>query len=209
MTHKLTVSVLSAALVLSLMAGCGISTDSAIQESSADGLQTFGVAVDPSAEPSRNAEVSPSVSTQQAAGNTDPMGQSDDGEAGEATPAASAETTASPSTRPSASRNTASPSTAPAASPASSANISPPAPASTASYETVAQYVGKQFSELVAAEGYPSSTEYDYIDEEDPSKGEIGTLYYDGFTVTTRRDADGEIITAITPDTSSQPDEDE
>ena len=42
-------------------------------------------------------------------------------------------------------------------------------------------------------------SDYEYVDEEDPSQGEIGTLYFaDGFTVTTRRNDSGETITAIT-----------
>ena len=60
------------------------------------------------------------------------------------------------------------------------------------------EYVGKQLSELIDKLGYPVRSEYDYVDEEDPTKGEIGTFYFSGgFTVTTLRNSDGEVITGI------------
>jgi hypothetical protein len=55
--------------------------------------------------------------------------------------------------------------------------------------------------------GYPTRSDYEYIDETDPDKGEIGTLFFQGFTATTRRDSNGEIVTAVTPGTDTQSEE--
>jgi hypothetical protein len=73
--------------------------------------------------------------------------------------------------------------------------------------DEVAAYIGKSLSELVEDVGYPTRSDYEYIDETDPDKGEIGTLFFDGFTATTRRDDDGEIVTAVTPGTDTQSEE--
>ena len=40
--------------------------------------------------------------------------------------------------------------------------------------------------------------DYEPVDEDDPSLGEIGTYYYDGFTVITKKMPDGtETVTAV------------
>ena len=86
----------------------------------------------------------------------------------------------------------------PAVSPSTSPTITPPQPATTATYDEVMEYVGKQLTELVDALGMPVRSDYDYVDKNDPSQGEIGTLYFSsGFTITTLRNGDGEVITGI------------
>ena len=60
--------------------------------------------------------------------------------------------------------------------------------------------MGQPLSDLIADLGYPIRSDYEDVDEDDPDAGKIGTLYFDGFTVTTLRDNDGETITAVTPD---------
>jgi hypothetical protein len=68
-------------------------------------------------------------------------------------------------------------------------------------------YIGKSLSDLIDGVGYPTRSDYEYIDETDPDKGEIGTLFFQGFTATTRRDSNGEIVTAVTPGTDTQSEE--
>jgi hypothetical protein len=64
----------------------------------------------------------------------------------------------------------------------------------------VKAYVGKSLTSLISDLGLPSSSDYEPIDENDPDKGDIGTLYFDGFTVTTQRNADSETITSVNED---------
>lgn len=213
MTEKRLVPMIAAVLAALLLAGCGISTESNVDSSAPEGLQTFGVAVNPSAEPSKAQEVTPAVSGNGENTNGQP-GQTDEGENGSpngtdgdnqggttgngATPKPTA--TAKPTNKPNPT-----PTTSPANPPISSPSITPPAPASSATYDDVSKYVGKQLTELVADMGYPVRSDYEYVDDEDPTQGEIGTLYFSGgFTVTTRRDDSGEIITAITPGSIAQ-----
>lgn len=59
--------------------------------------------------------------------------------------------------------------------------------------------MGQPLKKLIEDCGYPSSSSYDYIDEDDPDLGEYGMLYYVGFTVKTRRDSSGETIISVTP----------
>lgn len=186
-----------AVLTALILAGCG-STDNSHTESSVEpGLQTFGVAVNPSAQPSTG-EVLPEIS----ATTTETTNVGGTGVATEdnavASTAPSEAPTPTPSKTPSGSgSSTAAPSAT--VSPSSSPNIAPPAPVSTATADDVEQYIGKSFSQLVDDLGYPNSSSYDYVDEDDPSKGEIGTIYYSDFTVTTRRENGTETVTAVTP----------
>ena len=201
MNHKRLIPMLAAALTVLLLAGCGVGGESVQDSSTPEGLQTFGVAVNPSAQPSMAQEVIPSVSTNGTIGG-EPE-QNEQGESVSASPSTSQSTTTGGSTtaKPSATTtptkkpsNTTQPSTAPTTSP----TITPPQPATTATYDEVMQYVGKQLSELVDALGYPVRSDYDYVDEDDPTQGEIGTFYFSGgFTVTTLRNSDGEVITGI------------
>ena len=192
MNHKRLIPILAAVLAVLMLAGCGIGRESVQDNSTPEGLQTFGVAVNPSAQPSMAQEVSPNVTMPDGSTGGEP-GQNDQGENGGTT---------SPS--PSQSGNNGGNggnnggSTTPTVSPSTSPAVSPPQPASTATYDEVMQYVGKQLTELVDALGLPVRSEYDYVDEDDPTKGEIGTFYFSGgFTVTTLRNSDGEVITGI------------
>ena len=200
MNHKRLIPILAAALTVILMAGCGVGGGSVQDSTTPEGLQTFGVAVDPSAQPSMAQEVAPNVTS---IGTTD--GEPEQNEQGESvspspsqTTTTGGETTAKPSATATPTKkpgNTTQPTTAPTTSP----SITPPQPATTATYDEVKQYVGKQLSELVDALGYPVRSDYDYVDEDDPTQGEIGTFYFSGgFTVTTLRNSDGEVITGIT-----------
>ena len=204
MTHKRIVPVCAVVLAALLLAGCGISSESAVDNSTPEGLQTFGVMLDPSAQPSMSQEVNPAATNSDGTTVGQP-GQSDEGENGTPSPAVSADTTETGGSGTSTPKPTSvggtSATAQPSAQPSASASptISPPAPASTATYDDVSRFVGSSLSSLVEEEGYPVRSDYEYVDEEDPSQGEIGTLYFaDGFTVTTRRDDSGETITAIT-----------
>lgn len=184
-----------AVLTALILAGCG-STDNSAESSVEPGLQTFGVAVNPSAQPSTG-QVLPEVSASATETVTAPSGGVSTEDDAVASTAPSEEPAPTPSKTPSGSGNSDTPATS--TSPSSSPNIAPPAPVSTATVDDVEQYVGKTLQQLVEDLGYPNSSSYDYVDEDDPSKGEIGTVYYSDFTVTTRR-ADGtETITAVTP----------
>ena len=200
MTRNRFAILLIAVLTAMLLAGCG--NETTMESSAPEGLQTFGVAVNPSTAPSQGqtVEVTPgSATVKDPAGNTTGqesggnVGETDNqGQGGTSTPTApAAPSTQKPST-PSTSNTPVNPTTGPDA-PA----ISPPAPASTATPDEVEEYVGKSLSELIADLGVPSSSDYELIDETDPDAGEIGTLYFNGFTVTTKRTADGEIITEV------------
>ena len=81
MTEKRLVPMVAAVLAVLLLAGCGISTESNVDSTTPEGLQTFGVAVNPSAEPSKAQEVTPAVSGNGEDTNGQP-GQTDEGENG-------------------------------------------------------------------------------------------------------------------------------
>lgn len=186
-----------AVLTALILAGCGSVDDSTVV-SEEPGLQTFGVAVNPSAQPSTG-QVMPGVSASVDAGNTASTGDNvtTDDQNVTVTPSTTAATTTtqSPSTDTSKPASSTAPSAEPSTSP--SANIAPPAPVSSANVDEVRGYIGLTFQQLVEELGYPSSSAYEYIDQNDPDKGEIGTIYYPTFTVTTRR-ADGkEIVTDV------------
>ena len=198
--NKRLIPILAAALTVTLLAGCGVGGGSVQDSTTPEGLQTFGVAVNPSAQPSMAQEVAPNVTS---IDTTD--GEPEQNEQGESvspspsqTTTTGGDTTAKPSATATPTKTpniTTQPTTAPTTSP----SITPPQPATSATYDEVKQYVGKQLSELVDALGYPVRSDYDYVDEDDPTQGEIGTLYFSGgFTVTTLRNSDGEVITGIT-----------
>lgn len=206
MNHKRLIPILAAALTVILLAGCGVGGESVQDNSNQDGLQTFGFAVNPPAQPSKAQEVSPDVTTN---GNTggEPE-QNDQGESVSPSPSSSQNSTSggdTTTTKPTSTATptkaptpTTQPSSEPTTSPTTSPVVSPPKPATSATYDEVMQYVGKQLSELIDELGYPVRSDYDYVDEEDPTQGENGTLYFSGgFTVTTLRNSDGEVITGI------------
>lgn len=194
--HRFIVFLLAVVTAL-LVCACGDTTESS---SIPEGLQTFGVAVDPSAQPSTgqvvNGEAAPTSSSQPAA-SSGPMVEGDSPTSTE--PSASPSSTAT--SRPTSSRapSTSSTPNTPDSSPSASPAISPPAPASTATIDEAMAYVGQSLSSLIADLGVPSRSDYEDVDENDPDAGRIGTLYFDGFTVTTLRDENGEVITAVTP----------
>lgn len=114
---------------------------------------------------------------------------------------ASPDTSASPDASPQPSGSDTPVSTPPSGSddPVQSPAISPPAPASTATISEASAYIGKPLSSLIAELGYPYSSDYEDVVEGDPDTDRIGTLYFDGFIVTTLRTADGETVTGVAP----------
>lgn len=196
---KFRISVLCAAMLTVLfLAGCG----DTVQESSApEGIETFGTAVNPSIQPSTgqttpSASGGPSVNVPAPSGN---IGESN------AQPASTPSPSRQPVSEPAeatASHSTPTPSPSPSASPEPSSAlppvVEPPAPATTADSSQAAAFVGRPLSDLFdELGGYSNSSDYELIDEEDPDAGEIGTHYFNGFTVITKRTADSEIITAV------------
>lgn len=203
---KTRLSILILAVVTALiLAGCGTTEDSVSESSVEPGLQTFGVAVNPSAQPSTG-QVMPEVSASNPGTVTSSGGSvstDDQGVSNTASPSTQPDPTQKPSGNGSGSGSgsgTTTPST-PTTSPvvSTSPNIAPPAPVSSATVDDVMKYVGKTFQELVEDLGYPNSSSYEYVDDADPSQGEIGTIYYTDFIVTTRRSDGVETITDVTP----------
>lgn len=205
MTRKRLFLLILAVLTALTLAACGASDDSSVDSSEPQGLQTFGVMVNPSAQPSMGQVVNgtpeddPVVSMDNTIDGTDTQTTPPPGQT-ETTAAPTTEPTTAPSTAPS-SR----PSTPPTAIPVepspspSAPSIAPPPPMSSATVDDVMAYVGRPLTELIEEWGYPSSSDYEYVDDADPSKGEIGTLHFSDFTVTTRRENGVETITAVTP----------
>ena len=204
MTRNRFAILLIAVLTAMLLAGCG--NETTMESSAPEGLQTFGVAVNPSIAPSQGQTVE---ATPGSATVKDPTGEAtgqesganvgatdNQGQSGTPTRTPTPTATAAPSTQkpstPAASNAPANPTTTPDA-----PVISPPAPASTATPDEVKTYVGTSLSELIADLGVPSSSDYEPIDPEDPDAGETGTLYFNGFTVTTKKTADGETILSV------------
>ena len=186
--HRISILLL-AVLTVAIFCACG---DTVETSSEPEGIQTFGMDVDPSSEPNTGEVIG---------GETTPDASSTKNTESSAQPSEST-STSSPSTAPTATRtpSTSTPTSEPSESPSASPAISPPAPASTATADEAAAYVGQPLSDLIADLGYPIRSDYEDVDEDDPDAGKIGTLYFDGFTVTTLRDNDGETITAVTPD---------
>lgn len=203
MTNKRFTLILLAVLTALMLAGCGRTDDSTLDSSSPEGIQTWGVDVDPSAQPSMG-QVMPeiletpedTVDTQDAVTTiTGEDAQTEGDNTGDTEE--EEETTPTPTKKPSSSGSGTSPSASPSASP--SPTIAPPAPMSSATISDVEAYVGRQLSELIEELGYPSRSDYELIDEEDPTQGELGTLYFTDFTVETRRDDSGETVISVTP----------
>ena len=216
MTHKRFLVVLMAVLTALILCACG---DTVEVSSAPDGIDTFGY-VDPSAQPSvaqtvpenndlpaQPSQIAPAASSGPVIEGDTPTSIQPSASVESDTPASAAPSSgnsaaASPTATwtPSSSSDRPVSSDAPAVSdePVSSPAIAPPEQASTASYADAASYVGQSLSALIADLGYPSSSVYEDVDEEDPDTDRIGTLYYDGFTVTTRRTAEGETITGVT-----------
>lgn len=204
MLYKRIILTIMAVIAALLLTACGVSGESDIDDSSPEGLETWGIQPDPSAQPSMGqvndsewqdmAQTSP-VPGETVEGNTGTGngngtgGGTGTGGNGGGTGTVSPKPSTKPSTRPS----------TPSASPSSGPSISPPVGVSTASPEEAEKYVGKQLSDFISALGYSSRSDYEFVDEDDPSKGEIGTHYFpNGYTVTTLRNSDGETITAVT-----------
>lgn len=195
--HRISILLL-AVLTVAIFCACG---DTVETSSEPEGIQTFGMDVDPSSEPNTG-EVIGGETTPDASSTKNPSGPVVEGDTESSAQPSESTSTSSPSTAPTATRppSTSTPTSEPSESPSASPAISPPAPASTATADEAAAYVGQPLSDLIADLGYPIRSDYEDVDEDDPDAGKIGTLYFDGFTVTTLRDNDGETITAVTPD---------
>lgn len=197
MKKFLTSVLLLAALTALILAGCG---NNNIEDSVPEELNAFGVTVNPSAVPSTGefaaaTSSSPNIAVPNSSkkpGNVE--GEHEvQGSAAPASPSPTRATTPVSTPRPSTV-----PTVPPQPSPSDSVIPSPPASESGASADQARAYIGKTREELFTALGYPSSTDYEPIDEEDPSKGDIGTLYFAaGFTVTTERVNGVETVTAV------------
>ena len=193
-------------LILWALAGCGIG-DSSVVDSPPEALQTFGVQVNPSAQPSMG-QVMPGTPTADAEAPITGENSIDGNDVEHIDPYVSTapEAELSPPSgngSGSGSYNPGSPTIEP--SPSNSPTIAPPAPMSSATVDDVMDYVGEPLSKLIEDLGYPSSSDYELVDDTAPSKGEIGTLYFKDFIVKTRREGGNEIITAVTPKESPSP----
>lgn len=200
MTKKIICFLLAVLTVMSL-AACGTEVASSVESSAPEALQTFGNQVDPSAQPSAGEIISgdpaPLPSTDPETGTVaegDAVPGSTGGQISESeTVATSAAPSASPTTSPAATK---APTTTTTTSP--SPTIAPPEPVSSATADDATKFIGKTLSEFISAHGYPESSDYEYIDEEDPDAGEIGTIVFNGFVVKTKKTAEGEVITSVT-----------
>lgn len=192
MKKILTTVLLLAALTALILTGCG---NNNTEDSLPEELNQFGsVAVIPSAVPST--EVAPQSSGVLAVPTTKEPGKLGETDTqGSAAPASPSPTkTPTPSYAPQPSYV---PTTQPSPSP-SEPLPSPPASAYTGPADKAREYIGKPLSDLFENLGYPSSADYEYIDEDDPSAGKIGTLKFPaGYTVTTKQTDESEIITAV------------
>lgn len=197
MTKKFICFLLAVLTVLSLTA-CGTEVASSAESSAPEALETFGTPVDPSAQPSAGEIISagpvPLPSTDPAEGvvtEGDTAPGNSGGQINESeTVATTAEPSPSPTKKPTVTKKPAATSPTP--------TIAPPAPASSATADDATKFIGKTLGEFIAAHGYPQSSDYEYIDEEDPDAGEIGTIVFNGFVVKTKKTADGETITSVT-----------
>ncbi len=200
MTRKWLCLTIAAMLAALMFSGCGVSVESNIDDSSSEGLKPFGLPVDVSAQPSMG-----QVTTEQPANVSqnaeDPNGTVEGNTGGSPVDVGNGTgngtTNGQPSAVASQPNTTAVVSSAPA--------ISPPAGASGATMEQAREYVGKPLSDFMTALGYPYRSDYKYVDENDPSKGEIGTLYFiGGYTITTLRTSEGETITEVSPESETR-----
>ncbi len=186
------------ALVALLLCACG-STTVVDSQDSEDTLQVFGDTIDPSSSPTTAQVIESSTSPAVSATTTET------GSVSVATDSAGTETAAEASPEASAETTSASSSTTTTTTTAEEeeielegASISPPIAASEAGIEDAQAYVGSSLSSMLSGLGYPNRSDYDYVDEEDPDAGEIGTLYYDGYIVKTLRTDSGETVTSVT-----------
>ena len=219
MTKKIICFLLAALMVMSL-AACGTEVASSAEDSAPEALQTFGNQVDPSAQPSAGEIISadpvPLPSTAPEAGNVTEGDAAPGNSGGQITEGETVATTQAPAATP-----TKAPvvTKKPTATPSPTPTIAPPEPVSSATADDATKFIGKTLSDFIAAHGYPESSDYEYIDEEDPDAGEIGTIVFNGFVVKTKKTAEGEIITSVaksgtpapspSPSTSPDPKESE
>lgn len=198
MKKFLTSVMLLAVLTALILTGCG---DNANQVSSAEGLEPFGnVEVIPSAVPSTGT-MTPSSTPQIAAPNTsNKPGNVVEGNTQASTAPASPSPTTVVVPEPS---YFVAPSIAPSSAPTPTPSQEPlpddPAAPTTASPDEVLPYVGQPLSKLIDELGYPTSSDYEPVDEENDTVEANGTLYFaGGYTVTTYRAPDGtETITSV------------
>lgn len=200
MTRTRFLLIMLALVTVLALTGCGRIDDSSVDSSSPEGIQTFGVDVNPSAQPSMG-QVMPEIldvpGETVSGGNT--VNGNQDVQFTETVPVEEPDDepeAPAPSKAPSASTSTPAVSETPVS---PSPTIAPPAPMSSATSDDAQAFVGKPLKELIEALGYPSASEYNPVDEEDPSLGEIGTLYFADYTVTTKRIDGVETITSVTP----------
>ncbi len=213
MTKKHLTLFILAVLTALILAGCGIGVDSEVASSAPEGLNTFGVDVNPSAQPSIGQvlpEATPAENTDNpniSGGDTTVSGDNAPPAVTSGNSGTTVTSTPAPSSGSSSGGSSTSPRPTVSDEPVStpSSGIVPPAPASSATIEDVMGYVGKSPRELIEDKGYPTSSSYDFVDEDDPNQGEIGTMFYPTFTVTTLRKDGTETITAVTPKASASP----
>lgn len=202
MTRTRFLLIMLALVTVLALTGCGRIDESSVDSSSPEGIQTFGVDVNPSAQPSMG-QVMPEILD--VPDETVPDDNTVTGDENiqftETVPVEEPEeetAAPAPSKAPSTSTSTSTP--AVSETPVSpSPTIAPPAPMSSATQDDAQAYVGKSLKELIEALGYPSASEYNPVDEEDPSLGEIGTLYFADYTVKTKRVDGVETVTSVTP----------
>lgn len=197
MTKKIICFLLAVLTVMNL-AACGTEVASSAESSAPEALQTFGNQVDPSAQPSAGEIISadpvPLPSMAPEAGNVT-EGDNVPNSGGQIAESETVATTAAPSAAP---VQTPAATKKPAATVSPTPTIAPPKPVSSATADDATKFIGKTLGEFIAAHGYPESSDYEYIDEEDPDAGEIGTIVFNGFVVKTKKTADGETITSVT-----------
>ena len=197
MKKLMTSALLLAVLAALILAGCSNVTPAS---STPEEIAQFG-SFPPSAVPSTN-DIKPETSANVAVPSTKPTDGDDDmrivhtssqpaSPSPTRTPAPSSAPTTKPTVRPSA---TAKPSPSPSTEPEVT-----PKPASSAPPSDAEKYIGKSAATMREELGLPGGgVDYEPVDEDDPSLGEIGTYYYDGFTVITKKMPDGtETVTAV------------
>lgn len=200
MTRTRFLLIMLALVTVLALTGCGRIDDSSVDSSSPEGIQTFGVDVNPSAQPSMG-QVMPEILEvpDETAFGDNTVNGNQDVQFTETVPVEEPEeetAAPAPSKAPATSTSTPVVSETPVS---PSPTIAPPAPMSSATSDDAQAYVGKSLKELIEALGYPSASEYNPVDEEDPSLGEIGTLYFADYTVTTKRVDGVETVTSVTP----------
>lgn len=194
---KLTIpALLLAVLAALILAGCGNVTPTS---STPEEIAHFGTQP-PSAEPS-TASMKPQSTDNIAVPSAKPADGDNDmqivhtsSQPVSPSPArtpAPATSTPRPTVKPSA---TAKPSPSPSAEPEVT-----PKPASSAPPSDAEKFIGKSAKAMLDELGFPGGgRDYEPVDENDPDGEQIGTFYYDGFTVITKKMPDGtETVTAV------------